>query len=209
MTPAALRAALDALRWSPRDLAEALNCDNRLVRRWVAGHIGTPPSLAAWLIGLQAAHRAAPPPKHWRSEQLGPVQRDAVVVIASSADDRMNTAVHETISVTPQGRSWTKVNFAKAMHLIVAGSVSVKVDRPPRQIISGAAQLSLAVKLMLKAGLAEHDIPRPFSTNAVRLMRSGQAIHDNRARLSGAGGCARSPSPDLPALDGQRRWPGC
>lgn len=181
MTPDALRAALDALRWSPRDLAEALNCDNCLVRRWAAGHIGSPPSVVTWLIGLQAAHRAAPPPKHWRLEQLGPVQRDAVVVIASSADDRMNAAVHEAISVTPKGRSWTKVNFAKAMHLIVVGSVSVKVNRPLRQIISGAAQFSLAVKLMLKAGLAEHDTPHPFSTNALRLTRSGQAVHDNCA----------------------------
>lgn len=181
MTSAALRAALDALRWSPRSLAEALNCDNRLVRRWAAGHISIPPSVAAWLIGLQAAHRAAPPPKHWRSEQLGPIQRDAVIVIASSADDRMNAAVHEAISVSPQGRSWTKVNFAKAMRLIVAGSVSVKVDRPPRQIVSGAAQFSLAVKLMLKAGLAEHDTPRPFSANAVRLTQSGRAIHDDCA----------------------------
>lgn len=153
--------------------------------------------------GIQAAHRAALAPKHWRSEQLGPIRRDPVVVVASSAEGRMNAAVHEAISAAPQGRSWTKVNFAKAMRLIVAGSVSVNVDRPPRQVISVASQFSLAVKLMLKVGLAERDTPRPFSANPVRLTRSGQAIHDNHARLPGAGGGARSPTPGLPAL-GQR-----
>ena len=40
MTPTRLRECLDALRWSQRDLAATLSCNDRLVRRWSGGSAG-------------------------------------------------------------------------------------------------------------------------------------------------------------------------
>lgn len=66
MTPDRLRLALGLLRWSQRGLAEALECDDRLVRRWASGHASVPPEVAAWLEALAAAHAAHPVPQGWR-----------------------------------------------------------------------------------------------------------------------------------------------
>ena len=43
-----------------------LNCDDRLVRRWVSGDGTVPPDISDWLTDLAAAHAAAPPPQAWR-----------------------------------------------------------------------------------------------------------------------------------------------
>ena len=70
MSPSGLRDALALLRWSQRGLAEALGCDDRLVRRWASGDAGVPAEVAAWLAKLARAHQADPPPQGWRSRRL-------------------------------------------------------------------------------------------------------------------------------------------
>ncbi len=71
MSPSQLRDALALLRWSQRGLAEALGCDDRLVRRWAAGDAAIPAEIAGWLATLAATHRAHPPPETWRSRRIG------------------------------------------------------------------------------------------------------------------------------------------
>ncbi|ACL61773.1 hypothetical protein [Methylobacterium nodulans] len=66
MTPDRFRECLSLLRWSQRGLAEALECDDRLVRRWATGEVPIPCGLAAWLETLGQVHAAAPPPKTYR-----------------------------------------------------------------------------------------------------------------------------------------------
>ncbi len=67
MCPSGFREALASLRWSQRGLAEALECDDRLVRRWACGDAPIPPDVAAWLLELAGAHESRPPPRTWRT----------------------------------------------------------------------------------------------------------------------------------------------
>jgi transcriptional regulator with XRE-family HTH domain len=68
MTPSRLRECLEALRWSQRDLAAALGCSDRLVRRWAAGAPGyaVPESVGEWLEVLATTHIRHPAPPDWR-----------------------------------------------------------------------------------------------------------------------------------------------
>ncbi len=66
MTPTRFRECLALLRWTQRGLADALDCDDRLVRRWASGAGSVPPEVAAWLERLTAAHEAEPMPQGWR-----------------------------------------------------------------------------------------------------------------------------------------------
>lgn len=66
MSPDRLRDVLSLLRWSQRGLAEALTCDDRLVRRWASGDATVPPDVIEWLERLAAAHAALPAPTGWR-----------------------------------------------------------------------------------------------------------------------------------------------
>ncbi|WP_288582331.1 hypothetical protein [uncultured Methylobacterium sp.] len=66
MSPGRLREVLALLRWSQRGLADALECDDRMVRRWAAGDGEIPVDLASWLETLAQVHEAAPPPTTWR-----------------------------------------------------------------------------------------------------------------------------------------------
>ncbi len=66
MSPNRLREALSLLRWSQRGLAEALGCDDRLVRRWASGDATVPPDVATWLADLAEAHARRPAPEGWR-----------------------------------------------------------------------------------------------------------------------------------------------
>lgn len=66
MSPDRLREVLALLRWSQRGLADALGCDDRLVRRWASGDGSVPPDVATWLEALAAAHERHPPPEGWR-----------------------------------------------------------------------------------------------------------------------------------------------
>lgn len=69
MTPERLRECLAAIRWSQHDLARALDCTPRLVRRWTVGDIAVPSIVAQWLDRLATTHREFPPPTNWRSNQ--------------------------------------------------------------------------------------------------------------------------------------------
>jgi hypothetical protein len=89
MTKQQLARALETIGWSNRELAAALDCDEKLVRRW-RGDTDTPARgqrnapaavpepVAAWLaeLALRAApiraalaqlHKENPPPKHWKT----------------------------------------------------------------------------------------------------------------------------------------------
>lgn len=60
-------AALSAIRWSQRGLADALGCDDRLVRRWASGEAAIPPPVAVWLRTRQADAERHPPPRDWKT----------------------------------------------------------------------------------------------------------------------------------------------
>ncbi len=66
MSPDRLHEVLALLRWSQRGLANALDCDDRMVRWWGAGHGEIPADVASWLETLARAHEDAPPPTTWR-----------------------------------------------------------------------------------------------------------------------------------------------
>lgn len=66
MTPTRYRECLTSLRWTQRGLAAALECDERLARRWASGDAPIPASVAAWLETLAKCHEALPAPKGWR-----------------------------------------------------------------------------------------------------------------------------------------------
>jgi transcriptional regulator with XRE-family HTH domain len=59
-----LRECLEALRWSQRELAAALGCNDRLVRRWTVGapSYAVPESVGEWLELLATTHIRHPPP---------------------------------------------------------------------------------------------------------------------------------------------------
>jgi ribosome-binding protein aMBF1 (putative translation factor) len=61
MTPERMRECLSLLRWSQRGLADALDMDERQVRRWAAG-AAVPAAVAAWLDRLASYHAKHPPP---------------------------------------------------------------------------------------------------------------------------------------------------
>jgi hypothetical protein len=58
MTPATIRAHLATLGWSQRGLADALQRDDRLIRRWLSGDAPIPADAAAW---VERAARELPP----------------------------------------------------------------------------------------------------------------------------------------------------
>jgi len=66
MTPTRLRECLGLLRWSQRGFAEALDCDNRMVRRWAAGDAPVPADVAEWLETVTGPLAATPIPTTWR-----------------------------------------------------------------------------------------------------------------------------------------------
>ena len=70
MPPSGLREILAMLRWSQRGLAEALGCDDRIVRRWASGAAAMPADVALWLSRLAKVHAANPPPQTWRTRRL-------------------------------------------------------------------------------------------------------------------------------------------
>jgi hypothetical protein len=68
MTPTRLRECLEILRWSQRELAAALGCNDRLVRRWAVGapDYAVPESVGKWLEVLATTHIRHPAPTDWR-----------------------------------------------------------------------------------------------------------------------------------------------
>lgn len=62
MTPERFRECLASLHWSQRGLADALEMDERQVRRWAAGAT-IPGIIADWLEKLARYHERNPPPE--------------------------------------------------------------------------------------------------------------------------------------------------
>ena len=66
MTAEAFNAALEALRWSQRGVADALGCDVKIVHRYAHGIADIPDSIALWLATLAEFHVKNPPPADWK-----------------------------------------------------------------------------------------------------------------------------------------------
>ena len=65
MDATGLRAALEALQWSQRQLGRYLGCGERLARSWASGAVPVPDSVAVWLTRLAMAHTDLPYPRGW------------------------------------------------------------------------------------------------------------------------------------------------
>jgi transcriptional regulator with XRE-family HTH domain len=63
MSPHRLRACLEILGWSQRELAAQVGVDPRQVVRWISGAAIVPLSTEAWLENLVALHLANPAPE--------------------------------------------------------------------------------------------------------------------------------------------------
>lgn len=66
VTPERFRHCLHALRWRPAAVAEALACDERLVRNWYSGRMAIPARVAAWVETLARHAEQHPAPDDWR-----------------------------------------------------------------------------------------------------------------------------------------------
>ncbi len=62
MSPTERRAALSAIGWTQRGLADRLGWDEGTVRRWMRDGGEAPGEVDAWLASLAAFHLAHPPP---------------------------------------------------------------------------------------------------------------------------------------------------
>jgi hypothetical protein len=66
VTPARFNECLLHIRWTPINLASALQCDLSWVEALEAGNIEVPAGLAAWLETLAQCHEAAGVPNTYR-----------------------------------------------------------------------------------------------------------------------------------------------
>ncbi len=71
MTPNRFSECLLHIRWTPINLASALQCDLALVEAWESGEEEVPAQLAAWLETLAKAHEALETPTEYRGWQYG------------------------------------------------------------------------------------------------------------------------------------------
>ncbi|QRM56408.1 hypothetical protein [Sinorhizobium sp. BG8] len=69
MTPARFTECLLHIRWTPINLASALQCQLSWVEALEAGNEEIPAGLAAWLEELAQAHEALPPPTSYRGKR--------------------------------------------------------------------------------------------------------------------------------------------
>lgn len=72
MTPARFTQCLLALRWTPINLASALQCDLALVEAWESGEVEIPAELGTWLDTLAKTHEELPIPTRYRGLQRVP-----------------------------------------------------------------------------------------------------------------------------------------
>ena len=70
MTPARFTECLLRIRWTPINLASALQCDLALVEAWEAGEEAIPDKLAAWLDTIAKAHEEHGTPTAYRGWSL-------------------------------------------------------------------------------------------------------------------------------------------
>lgn len=69
MTPARFTECLLHIRWTPINLASALQCQLSWVEALEAGNEEIPAGLASWLETLAQAHEALPPPTTYRGKR--------------------------------------------------------------------------------------------------------------------------------------------
>lgn len=69
MTPQRFSECLLRLRWTPINIASALQCELSWIEALEAGNEEVPVGLAAWLETLAQAHEALPPPLTYRGKR--------------------------------------------------------------------------------------------------------------------------------------------
>lgn len=71
MEPKELRATLGVLGWNNYQLARQLQCNEKLVRKWLGEETPIPRPVGHWLARLAAAHARLPPPAPdvWREQE--------------------------------------------------------------------------------------------------------------------------------------------
>lgn len=65
--PTRLSAALTAIRWGPRALAEATGYSERTIYRWLCGQNDAPEELVTWAENMGDHLENNPPPQNIRS----------------------------------------------------------------------------------------------------------------------------------------------
>jgi hypothetical protein len=112
------RRALAVLRWSQRGLAEILNCDDRLVRRWISGEVAIPADVADWLLDLAELHTSLPPPAAWRRRATG-----------SKAEGGVSMPVNQDIELSSVSWDWHPVGNVVAKGTMTVGRSAT--EQPP------------------------------------------------------------------------------
>ncbi|CDZ29746.1 hypothetical protein [Neorhizobium galegae] len=69
MSPDRFNQCLRHIRWTPINLASALQCDLSWIEALETGNEEVPAGLAAWLETLAQAHEALPPPTTYRRQR--------------------------------------------------------------------------------------------------------------------------------------------
>ena len=72
MSPDRFNEYLRHIRWTPINLASALQCDLSWIEMLETGDEEVPAGLAAWLEMLAQAHEALPPPTAYRRQMAKP-----------------------------------------------------------------------------------------------------------------------------------------
>ena len=71
MTPERFSECLLHIRWTPINIASALQCELSWIESLEAGNEEIPTGLAVWLETLAEAHEASPPPEIYRGKRSG------------------------------------------------------------------------------------------------------------------------------------------
>ncbi|RDJ12401.1 hypothetical protein [Rhizobium grahamii] len=71
MTPERFSECLLHIRWTPINIASALQCELSWIESLEAGNEEVPTGLAVWLETLAAAHESSPPPAIYRGKRSG------------------------------------------------------------------------------------------------------------------------------------------
>jgi len=69
MTPDRFNECLRVIRWTPINIASALQCELSWIEALEGGNEEVPPGLAAWLEILAQVHETAPPPPTYRGKR--------------------------------------------------------------------------------------------------------------------------------------------
>lgn len=69
MSPERFNQCLRVIRWTPINIASALQCELSWIEALEAGNEEVPEGLATWLETLAQAHEALPPPSTYRGKR--------------------------------------------------------------------------------------------------------------------------------------------